>query len=133
MTDVFTKEKRSEVMSRIHQPTRLEDTVHEWLAGQGIPHEMYPKVFGRPDIFVDGGKGSFYVFIDGCFWHCCPLHYRRPKSRQEFWIPHVEESNAKREELRKQLPYRWIRIWEHEVNDGSFKEKILRSLSVNSS
>ena len=41
------------------------------------------------------------------------------------WVPHVEGSNAKREEKRIRLPYRWIRIFEHEVRNNSFKERIL--------
>ncbi len=140
MTDVFSREKRSEIMSKIHSPTKLEAKVHNWLKAKHIRHRMYPKVEGRPDIRIIGnsypskpysskiGNQDFYVFVDGCFWHCCPVHYRRPKSRQEFWVPHVEESNARREERRGKLPYRWIRVWEHEVGDGSFKERIIGSL-----
>jgi DNA mismatch endonuclease (patch repair protein) len=123
--DIVSKEKRSEIMSKIHQPTSLETRVHNWLCGMKIRHRMYPKVVGNPDIEIHGDDGTFYVFVDGCFWHCCPLHYRRPKSRQEFWVSHVEESNRRREELRRGLPYRWVRIWEHEVKDGSFKDKLM--------
>lgn len=128
MADVFTPEKRSEIMSRIHQPTKLERAVHNWLKGAHIRHRMYPKVEGRPDVELENGGNPVYVFVDGCFWHCCPLHYRRPKSRRWFWVPHVEESNRRREEARKRLPYRWIRLWEHEVRDGSFRTKILETL-----
>lgn len=140
MVDVFTKGKRSEIMSKIHQPTKLEKRVHDWLCGKHIRHEMYPKTVGNPDVKIIGNNGigkyslgnynlgDLYIFVDGCFWHCCPTHYRRPKSRQEFWIPHVEGSNLKRESRRKKLPYRWIRVWEHEVRDNSFKGRILGSL-----
>jgi len=119
-------------MSRIHQPTKLEAGVHNWLCGSHIRHRMYPDVEGRPDIALlrDGGE-PVYVFVDGCFWHCCPLHYRRPKSRQEFWVPHIEGSNRRREERRAKLPYRHIRVWEHEVRDGSFKR--ILDLELNSS
>ena len=47
-----------------------------------------------------------------------------------YWISHVEESNRRREELRRRLSYRWIRVWEHEVRDGSFKKKIVEALSI---
>ena len=115
-------------MSKIHQPTKLEMYVHEWLTEEGIPHRMYPRIEGRPDIEILGKDGKpIYIFIDGCFWHCCPVHYRRPKSNVEFWIKHIEESNRKREEKRKKLPYRWIRIWEHDVKNGKFRE-IIRNL-----
>jgi len=123
--DTVSREKRSEIMSKIHGPTKLEGAVQRWLEDEGIPHEMHPKVEGRPDIRLENGGNPIYVFIDGCFWHRCPLHYRRPKSNQEFWISHVEESNRRREERRAELPYRWIRIWEHDVKDGSFKGIIL--------
>jgi len=122
--DTVSRERRSEIMSRIHQPTRLEDAVREWLESEGLEHEMYPKVEGRPDIRLETGDGPVYVFVDGCFWHCCPVHYRRPKSRQGFWIPHLEESNRRREERRSRLPYRWVRIWEHDVRSGRFKSLI---------
>jgi DNA mismatch endonuclease (patch repair protein) len=113
-------------MSRIHQPTKIEDVVHKWLNGQGIKFGAYPEIEGHPDteLFLDNGA-SHYLFIDGCFWHCCPTHYKRPKSRQDFWIPHIEESNAKREGLRRKLPYPWTRIWEHDVKNGRFKHIIL--------
>jgi DNA mismatch endonuclease (patch repair protein) len=127
--DVFSRERRSEIMSRIHQPTRMEGEVRRWLEAEGIPHEMYPRVEGRPDVRIrtpDGGE--VYVFLDGCFWHCCPLHYRRPKSNQEFWIRHVEESNARREERRRALPYRWVRVWEHDIRSGGFRRIIAEAL-----
>lgn len=129
--DRFSREKRSEIMSKIHQPTRLEAAVHLWLEAEDIPHEMYPKVEGRPDIKLTLPDGSaVYVFVDGCFWHCCPLHYKRPDSNREYWVRHVEESNARREERRRRLPYRWIRIWEHEVESGEFKQAIRKLLAT---
>lgn len=130
MPDVFSREKRSEIMARIHQPTKIEDAVRDWLREEGVEHEMYPKVEGRPDVelVLEGGR-SFYLFVDGCFWHCCPLHYRRPKSRQDYWVPHVEESDRRREETRKSLPYLWARIWEHDVRSGNFKAVIKEILA----
>lgn len=128
--DKISREKRSEIMSKIHQPTRLEDTVRGWLESEGIEHEMYPKVGGKPDALLPNDGSPVYVFVDGCFWHCCPLHYRRPKSRQGFWIPHLEESNQKREDRRASLPYQWIRLWEHDVRSGEFKQIIRERINI---
>jgi DNA mismatch endonuclease (patch repair protein) len=123
--DVFSREKRSEIMSRIHQPTRPEAAVHNWLKARHVRHRMYPRMEGRPDVWLaDAGVA---VFVDGCFWHCCPLHYRRPKSNQEFWAEHVEAANRRREAGRAALPYRWVRIWEHDVRSGEFR-RILGSV-----
>jgi len=126
MTDIFTREKRSEIMSRIRSKSSLDRKVHNWLCGRHIRHEMYPKVEGSPDIYLtDAGA---YLFLDGNFWHCGP-GYRRPKSNVNFWIKHVEEANVRREERRKRLPYRWLRIWGNDVRNGRFKE-ILEGSSV---
>ena len=128
MADTVSKKKRSEIMSRIHGGLKnngLERAVHGWFKGSHVRHRMYPKVAGNPDAAVLTGSDTVYVFIDGCFWHCCPKHYRRPKTNKRFWVPHVEESNRRREDLRKTLEYRWVRIWEHEIRDGTYKQKLL--------
>jgi DNA mismatch endonuclease (patch repair protein) len=126
VADVFSKAKRSEIMSKIHQPTRLERKVHNWLKGMKIRHRMYPDVEGSPDVrLIRPGKDDVYVFIDGCQWHACKLHYRRPKSNRRFWVRHIEHAERRRMERRRRLPYPWIRIWEHEVEDGSYKRIIL--------
>lgn len=129
MTDVFTKEKRSQIMSRIRSKSGLDRRVHNWLCGRHIRHEMHPEIVGNPDVRIMGNRGDLYLFNDGCFWHMCPIHYRRPKSNQEFWIEHIEVQNAKREAVRRNLPYRWIRLWEHEIYDGGFRGKIRLSLA----
>ena len=41
------------------------------------------KLPGNPDFAFPRHKLA--VFVDGCFWHNCPAHYRRPKSRRIFW------------------------------------------------
>lgn len=136
MADVFTKEKRSEIMSKIHgglKDNNLERRVHNWLKGEHIRHTMYPKINGNPDVVLENNGRPVYVFIDGCFWHVCPEHYRRPKTRKKFWIRHVEKSNSRRELARKKLQYRWIRIWEHDVGDGTFKDKIMDTMGDNKS
>ena len=60
------------------------------------------------------------VFVDGCFWHNCPIHSHKPKSNIEYWTPklqkNVERDRAKNERLILQ-GWRVIRIWEHELDD----------------
>lgn len=130
MTDVFSREKRSEIMSRIHQPTRLEARVHGWLCAMHIRHRMYPEAEGRPDIAVyDGCSEPLYVWVHGCFWHACRKHYRRPKSNSDFWVRHIEEAERRRRRAFRRLPYaRKLVIWEHEVRDGTFRRRLLEAL-----
>lgn len=128
MTDTLNPERRSELMSRIQGGlacNSLERTVHNWLNAKHIHHEMNPKCDGLPDARVETRTGPIFLFIDGCFWHVCPIHYRRPRSNVEFWRPHLERRNQTRELLRKNLGYRWVRIWEHQIRDGSYKEILI--------
>jgi DNA mismatch endonuclease (patch repair protein) len=56
------------------------------------------------------------VFVDGCFWHCCPIHGRPPNSNGEYWGPklarNVERDRADSERLARDG---WVvvRLWEH--------------------
>ena len=75
-------------------------------------------VFGKPDFVFP--KEKIAIFVDGCFWHCCPKHSTIPKNNHEFWIKKLE-ANKERDktvnrELRK-MGWKVLRIWEHELRD----------------
>lgn len=62
MTDIFTKEKRSEIMSKIRGKwTKQERDFYEEHP-EAIPHPNFPH---SPDFLLDGKA----VFLDSCFWH----------------------------------------------------------------
>jgi DNA mismatch endonuclease (patch repair protein) len=121
MTDVFSKEKRSEVMSKIRDK-KNKDTelallkifrklhISGWRRNQAI--------FGKPDFIFY--KEKIAIFVDGCFWHLCPKHSNIPSNNQEFWKKKLN-ANKKRDklvtkELRKQ-GWNVIRFWEHELKN----------------
>src|SRR5664280_2052735 len=56
------------------------------------------------------------VFVDGCFWHCCPIHYQAPASNPAYWQQKVDD-NRRRDRQTDRLLRRngWsvIRVWEH--------------------
>jgi DNA mismatch endonuclease (patch repair protein) len=58
------------------------------------------------------------VFLDGCFWHRCPLHASDPKANSSYWRPKLE-ANVRRDRLvdaaLAQEDWLVIRVWEHEV------------------
>ena len=82
---------RSEIMSRIRSKwTRPEMMAHNILKGNRIRHEMHPNLPGNPDILIK--DNSIVIFIDGCFWHGCPTHYREPKTNKQYWIPKIERN-----------------------------------------
>jgi DNA mismatch endonuclease, patch repair protein len=65
------------------------------------------------------------VFIDGCFWHSCPVHKTIPKTNTSWWEAKLE-SNRKRDaaadEALRASGWKVIRIWEHEAPEDAFSK-----------
>lgn len=58
------------------------------------------------------------MFVDGCFWHGCPEHYVRPRSRGGFWARKLRENVARdcrQSKTLTTLGWYVVRLWEHEV------------------
>lgn len=69
----------------------------------------------RPDIVFTRARVA--VFVDGCFWHGCPIHGTTPTTRAEYWIPKIDANHERDARNTKALEgdgWRVIRIWEHE-------------------
>lgn len=69
----------------------------------------------RPDVVFTRQRVA--VFVDGCFWHCCPEHGTAPARNVEYWRPklarNVERDRATTAALEAD-GWRVVRIWEHE-------------------
>jgi DNA mismatch endonuclease (patch repair protein) len=106
MADVFTKAQRSLFMARVRGTgnTSTEIRTIQLFRGAGITGwRRGARVFGKPDFVFFRGRVA--VFIDGCFWHGCPMCKRIPSSSTEFWSEKIKR-NLKRDrhvsrELRK--------------------------------
>jgi DNA mismatch endonuclease (patch repair protein) len=73
---------------------------------------------GRPDA---GLPGKFCIFVDGCFWHGCPEHYVRPRSREAFWADKLRANVLRDKRQTKALEasgWRVVRFLEHEVEEA---------------
>ncbi|WP_082590261.1 very short patch repair endonuclease [Phycicoccus sp. Soil748] len=58
------------------------------------------------------------VFVDGCFWHGCPIHHNASKTNAEYWAKKVDNNRARDLETVRALEaagWRVLRIWEHET------------------
>jgi DNA mismatch endonuclease (patch repair protein) len=68
----------------------------------------------RPDIAFTRARVA--VFVDGCFWHCCPEHGRPPLSNGAYWGPKLAR-NAQRDaedtERLQEAGWSVVRVWEH--------------------
>lgn len=68
----------------------------------------------RPDIVFTRRKVA--VFVDGCFWHCCPEHGAPPRKNTEYWGPKLQRNRERDTENNAALEAEgWvvIRAWEH--------------------
>jgi DNA mismatch endonuclease (patch repair protein) len=57
------------------------------------------------------------VFIDGCWWHGCPLHYRPPKANAAYWAAKVNRNVARDRRIDQclaQADWLVVRIWAHD-------------------
>lgn len=76
------------------------------------------KVFGKPDFTF--WKQRVVVFVDGCFWHGCPVHATKPKNNAEFWETKLGKNKERDLFVTAKLAMKgWqvVRIWEHELRD----------------
>jgi DNA mismatch endonuclease (patch repair protein) len=148
MSDVFSKAKRSDVMSRIRSRGNkaTELAFMKLLRGHhisgwrrhlllkldqaeprtGNAAKQRPSV--RPDFVFRAPRVA--VFIDGCFWHGCPLHGTKPAGNPGFWLTKLEGNRARDRHVNKMLRARkWtvLRIWEHQLPNGNLVMKLVKS------
>ena len=119
MADVFGKAKRSAVMSRIRGSGNKETelALAKLFRRAGISGwRRQQKVLGKPDFVFH--RANVAVFVDGCFWHCCPKHSNMPANNRSFWRKKLRSNRARdvfvNRQLRKQ-GWRVVRIWEHDL------------------
>lgn len=103
---------------------------------KGLRYRKNRRVHGaRPDFsFSKAGLG---VFVDGCFWHGCPIHYSAPAGNAEFWLEKVCENRVRDERDNESLltaGWRVLRFWECDINDRLHEvvDAIIESLNSQS-
>lgn len=117
----------SEAVRRTMVANRSRDTKPE-LAVRSLVHRrgLRFRVAARPlpelrrtaDLVFRPTKVA--VFIDGCFWHGCPVHYTEPKRNRSFWATKIEGNMRRDTDTNQQLQaadWEVLRFWEHEDVD----------------
>lgn len=127
LADIYDKKKRSEIMSRVR--SRGNKATEQHLIGifrkNGIRgwRRNYP-LPGKPDFVFP--RIRIAVFVDGCFWHGCPIHGSIPKTNQKFWEKKIARNIVRDREVNEILAAKgWIiiRLWQHDLKDT---EKVLQ-------
>lgn len=133
MADVLTKKQRSYNMTRIKSKNTGPELVLRKLLSQNKVRgfRLQYKIFGRPDLAFP--KNKLAVFIDGCFWHKCPICFVKPTSHIEFWNKKIRNNLKRDKEVNKLLTkngWKVLRIWEHELKKNPEKicQKIIKRL-----
>ena len=130
MTDIFTPEKRSWVMSRIRsKDTKIEMATASLLRRNRIHYRRYPKLFGNPDFIVEK---KVLLFCDGDFWHGYQYD-RKKKPQKKFWREKIERNMARDRKVTRTLRrdgWSVLRIWEHDIqrNPEKCARKILKAV-----
>lgn len=132
-TDVYSQEKRSEVMSKVHSSnTRPELAVRRNLHSLGFRFRLHKKNLpGKPDIVLPRHRSI--ILVHGCFWHHhvqCGK-FKLPVSNAAFWrskiLRNVQRDKQNISEL-KRLGWRVLVIWECEIRTSRYLGKLKRFL-----
>lgn len=126
MTDIFTKEKRSWVMSRIRgKNTKIEIIVETWLKENRYRFEKHPAMYGSPDFVVNGRKVA--IFVDGDFWHGYRMGPKKLAGMKAFWRKKISKNKMRDRRVTRALKrdgWTVVRVWEHEVHGNQFVDKL---------
>lgn len=83
-----------------------EAGIHGWRRHLPLP--------GRPDFAFPSLRLA--IFVDGCFWHACPKHFRMPKNARAFWEKKISQNRQRDLSANRALRRKgWVvaRVWEH--------------------
>jgi len=135
MRDPLSKAERSARMSKIRSKGNRSTEVRAELKLLEVGITGWDKhrkdVLGKPDFFFP--RHRLALFVDGCFWHACPVCKRRtPASRSQFWSKKIDENrkrdNRQHRKLRAQ-GYHVMRVWEHELKRDTWLKRLRSMLS----
>lgn len=131
MTDMFSKAKRSRIMSNIRSTGNFTTELRfiaimrrfkitGWRRKKKLP--------GKPDFVFERARVA--VFIDGDFWHGNPQKFRVPKTNSEYWREKILGNRKRDQQINRDLKvlgWRVIRFWESNLRD---EEAIIAKLKT---
>ncbi len=130
MADVFTKKKRSEIMSKIGPKDSTQELhVRKLLFSMGYRYRLHQADLpGKPDIVLS--KYKKVIFVNGCFWHG-HLKCKRaklPQTNRSFW-----KNKIKRNIMRDKMNYLILRrqgwkvlvVWQCQITKETYLKKKL--------
>src|SRR5688500_71920 len=97
-TERFTSPRRRNMQANRRRDTGPELALRSLLHARGLRYRCdYRLKFDggavRPDIVFTRVKVA--VFVDGCFWHSCPVHGHSPRQNTQYWAPKLASNRAR--------------------------------------
>lgn len=99
--------------------TDVEVAIRRRLHARGLRYRVDAAIPGvtraRPDIVFPRERVA--VFIDGCFWHRCPIHGTEPNANRQWWKEKLDANVARDRRHDYELAaagWHVLRLWEHE-------------------
>lgn len=97
--------------------TKPEITLRKALWAKGLRYRIH---YGPEKIDIAFPSLKVAIFVDGCFWHSCPIHSHIPKSNVSYWKPKLErnvERDKKKNARLRNSGWTVTRFWEHDLED----------------
>ena len=127
---------KSQQMARVRTSgTDAETALRRALWRRGLRYRLHTSLPGRPDlVFV---RQRVAVFVDGCFWHGCPLHYTEPVRNSGFWRKKLNNNrnrDRRADDALYAIGWQVVRLWEHEIKGAldMAVNKIISALATRS-
>lgn len=88
---------------------------------------------GKPDLVLGRRMSPIAIFVDGCYWHRCPLHGSKlPKKNRRFWMEKFEKNVRRDQRANKDLTemgFYVVRVWECRIkNDITGVVRLIRNI-----
>lgn len=133
MTDIFSKEKRSEIMSKIGpKNSKPEIIVRKIVHSLDYRFRLHRKDLpGNPDLVFPKYKKA--IFVHGCFWHGHKRCQRGklPATNTTFWEEKIS-GNVKRDKSNfnklRRLGWKYLVIWQCDIKESN-KENLKRKIN----
>jgi DNA mismatch endonuclease (patch repair protein) len=113
--------------------TRPELLVRSALHARGLRFRKdlridLPGIRVRPDVVFT--RARLCIFVDGCFWHRCPVHASDPRANGAYWASKLSrnvERDRRGDAALQAAGWTVLRVWEHE-DPEAVVEETLRAL-----
>jgi DNA (cytosine-5)-methyltransferase 1 len=128
---------RKRLSKQSKRDTKPELAIRRILHARGLRYSVdsKPLVELRRTADLVFKKAKVAVFVDGCFWHGCPVHARQTKSHTKWWAEKIEKNRQRDKEttaLLEAAGWTVLRVWEHEPPElaANRLERVVRGESV---